>query len=152
MISFSKLGYTYLFMVYVLHIMALVWSSEHNLTKLVLTFYQVGPGFKLRSPGLAAMNWKNHLASPGPFLALNSQLCSWVSIQGAVLQAWAIKCWSNKLYLYNFVCNFCAVYVCTASERFHKPLWHAFYCPLLPVFQKDQILGKFTSLSPKLMQ
>lgn len=42
-------------MVYVLHIMALVWSSEHNLTKLVLT-YQVGPGFKLRSPGLAAMN------------------------------------------------------------------------------------------------
>lgn len=43
-------------MVYVLHIMALVWSSEHNLTKLVLTFYQVGPGFKLRSPGLAAMN------------------------------------------------------------------------------------------------
>lgn len=149
-------------MVYVLDIMALVWNSEQNLTKLVLTFYQVGPGFKLRSSGLAAMNSKNHLTSPGPFLD-RVLLCStswpWThsyalvsALRVLILQAWAIKCWSNKLYLYNFVCNFCALYVCMASERFHKPLWHAFYCPLLPVSQKDQILGKSTSLPHKLMQ
>lgn len=149
-------------MVYVLHIMALVWNSEHNLTKFVLTFFQVGPGFKLRSSGLAAMNPKNHFFSPDPFLD-RILLCStswpwthsWALVSAfrvLILQAWAIKCWSNQSYLYNFVCNFCAVYVCTASEPFHKPLWHAFYCPLLPVLQKDQILGKSTSLPPKLMQ